>query len=73
MVKTLTVQNNILLYLNNNGIRQSFVAEKCGWTKQKLHCMLHKKQNMTVEEYGMICDALSVSYDFFIHAKKMPD
>ncbi len=66
-VKTLTIQNNILLYLHNKGIRQSFIAQKCGWSKQKLHFMLHKKQSMTVEEYGLICDVLNVSYDFFMH------
>lgn len=71
-MKTLKVQDNILLYLNNKGIRQSFIAQKCGWSKQKLHFMLHKKQSMTVEEYGLICDVLNVSYDFFMHENKNP-
>lgn len=71
-MKTLKVQDNILLYLNNKGIRQSFIAQKCGWSKQKLHFMLHKKQSMTVKEYGLICDVLNVSYDFFMHENKNP-
>lgn len=58
----------ILSYLNANGIRQSFVAEKCGWTKQKVHSMLHGRNRITADDYYKICNALCVSMDFFYEA-----
>lgn len=61
----MTIQNAILQYIETNGIKQIFLAEKCKWSKQRVHCMLHGKQNMTVGEYSVICDALGVPYDYF--------
>ena len=43
----MTIQNAILQYIETNGIKQIFLAEKCKWSKQRVHCMLHGKQNMT--------------------------
>ena len=46
-------------YLIAHGIKQSFVAEKCGWSKQKTNCIVNGKQKITV------CDAVGVPYDYF--------
>lgn len=52
-------------YLTSHGIKQTFVSEKCGWTKQKTYLIANGKQKITAEEYGAICDAIGVPYDYF--------
>ena len=52
-------------YLIGHGIKQTFVSEKCGWTKQKTNKITRGKQKITAEEYGTICDAIGVPYDYF--------
>ncbi len=66
----MTIQSKILDYLIERGIKQVTVAEKCGWTKVKLNNMLHEKQSMSIEAYGLICNALGVPYDFFYQKPK---
>lgn len=55
-------------YLIGHGIKQSFVAEKCGWSKQKTNSIATGKQKITAEEYGRLCDAVGVPYDYFFIA-----
>lgn len=55
-------------YLVGHGIKQSFVAEKCGWSKQKIHSIATGKKKITAEEYGRLCDAVGVPYDYFFAA-----
>ena len=55
----------ILAYLRANGIQQKVLVDKCGWTKQKVYCMLHGINRISVEEYGLICQALGVPFDYF--------
>lgn len=59
-------------YIVQNGIKQTVIADKCGWTKQKLHCLLHGKNRITVEDYEAICEVLSVPFDFFCEDKTNP-
>ena len=59
-------------YIKQNGIKQTFIADRCGWTKQKLHYLLHGKNRITVEDYEAICEALSVPFDFFCTKKQRP-
>ena len=60
---------NILKYLRNNGIRQTYIAERCGWSKQKVYYMLCGKNRISVDDYSRICEALSVPFDFFCAEK----
>ncbi len=55
-------------YLIGHGIKQSFVAEKCGWSKQKANAIATGKQKITAEEYGRLCDAIGLLYDYFYNA-----
>lgn len=56
-------------YIEQNGIKQTFIADKCGWTKQKLYNILHGRNRISVEDYEAICEALSVPFDFFCAEK----
>lgn len=47
-------------YLLQNGIKQTFLAEKIGVPKTTLSSMLHEKQRIDVEMYAKICNALDV-------------
>jgi len=57
-------------YLDSRGIKQAFLAERCGWSKQKTSCIVGGKQKMTVNEMGDICEALNLPYDYFYNAAK---
>jgi transcriptional regulator with XRE-family HTH domain len=34
-------------YIKQNGIKQTFIADKCGWTKQKLYNLLHGRNRIS--------------------------
>lgn len=59
-------------YIKQNGIKQTFIADKCGWTKQKLYNLLHGRNRISVEDYEAICEALSVPFDFFVRIRQTP-
>lgn len=65
----MTFYEKISDYLKQNGIKQTFIADKCGWTKQKLYNLLHGRNRISVEDYEAICEALSVPFDFFCTKK----
>lgn len=58
----------ICQYLKENGIKQSFVAEKCGWTKQKTSNIVRGRAKIAADDYIALCDALGVQYGFFYDA-----
>jgi len=55
-------------YLTTHGIKQSFVAKQCGWSRQKINCIVNGKQNITADEMVTVCDAVGVPYDYFFTA-----
>ncbi len=59
------VATNIKLYLENNGIKQSFLSEKTGIPITTLNATLNGNRKIQIEEYFSICDALNVRLDFF--------
>ena len=56
---------NIKMYLESNGISQSFLSENTGIPNNTLSNMLNSKRRITVEEYFKICETLKKPYDFF--------
>lgn len=64
----MNIASSIREYLNAHGIRQTFVAERCGWSRQKINAIMCSKQRITADEYAAICDALEVPYDYFYNA-----
>lgn len=60
------VKENIVKYLKNNGIKQSFVADSIGLSRAAMSSLVKGERDLDVEEYVKICDLLKVNYDFFI-------
>lgn len=52
-------------YITSHGIKQAFIAERCGWTKQKTSAIVRGEKRMAADELAAICEALGVPYDFF--------
>lgn len=52
-------------YLDENGIKYSFLSEKIGMPMNVLSPLLSGKRKMSVEEYFAICEALGVPVDTF--------
>ena len=63
------VGQKIKSYLENNGITQTFVANKTGIPVQKLNLSLNRKRKLRLDEYELICGALSVGVDRFLEPK----
>lgn len=57
-------------YLKNHGIKKSFLADRCGWSRVRVSCILNGKQKISAEDLRQICEALGVGYDYFYHAAK---
>ena len=54
-------------YLAENGIKQSFLCEKTGFTATKLSEICGGNRGLSVIDYGKICIALNVSFDTFMY------
>jgi len=61
----MNVSQAVKQYIESNGIKQTFLAEKCGWTKQKMSSIITGRKRMGADEMASICDAVGVPYDFF--------
>ena len=63
------VRDAIKRYLNENGIKQSYLAEKIGMSAPTLSALLNGKRSFEIEEYINICNALKLPFDFFMPVK----
>jgi transcriptional regulator with XRE-family HTH domain len=61
----LSVAQSIQTYLKDHGIKQVFIAEKCGWSKQKTSCIINGRSKMAADDFLAICDVIGVPYDYF--------
>ena len=66
----MTIAQALKEYLDSHGIKQAFIAEQCGWSKQKVNCIISGKQRMTVEDFSNICNAIGAPYELFLNATK---
>ena len=64
------VGQKIKKYLKDNGISQTFLAEKTEIPLQKLNLSLNGNRRLEFGEYELICGALSVGTDKFLEPKK---
>ena len=55
----MNTQERINKYLEENGIMQSFVAEKSGIDAAVFNRIMHNKRAMRADEYENICIALN--------------
>ena len=56
------ISNHIREYLGTHGVKQVFLADKCGWSKQKTNTIVCGKRKITADELASICDALNLPY-----------
>lgn len=56
-------------YLDDNGIKYTYVADEIGVAKNVFSSMLNGKRRITAEEYILICAAIKVDTKYF--AKKL--
>lgn len=52
-------------YLTENGIKQTYLADKTGFTNSIISDMLNGTRKIETTEYFKICKALDVPFDFF--------
>lgn len=60
------VYEKVRQYLEERGIRQSFVAEKCSMSTTTFNAMLNGHRKMYAEDLRAICYALEVSPEQFV-------
>lgn len=59
------IVEEIAKYISNRRIKQKYLAEKTGLSKQSICNMFSGKRKLGLDEYIKICDALQVKYDYF--------
>lgn len=57
-------------YLDENGIKYSFLSDKIGMPMNILSPLLNGKRKMTAEEYLLICRAIGVDAGYFATQEK---
>ena len=57
--------SDIKKYLEDNGIKQTYVSEKSGIPAPVLNMMLKDNRKIEANEYMKICDAIGVPLDKF--------
>ncbi len=57
-------------YLNENGIKHTYVAEELGIKKNLFSAMLSGKRKITAEEYFKICIVLKLNPAYFAEKVK---
>lgn len=53
-------------YIEEHGIKQKYISEKCKIPEPKLSQILNGKRKCEVGEYANICNALGVDFERFI-------
>lgn len=62
----MNVQERVAEYVQNNGIKQSFISERTGLSKVKVSMILNLNQKMTADELELFCKALKKEPNDFI-------
>lgn len=53
-------------YLDTYGIKHVFIANKLGWSRQKISNTLNGRVPLSVDDYKAICQAIGVPYELFL-------
>ena len=69
----MSIEQAIRQYLKSRGIKQAFIAEQCGWAKQRMNAILTGKQKISADDYGAICEVVGVPYDYFYNVVAAKD
>lgn len=70
------MHKRIKCYIETNGLKFNFVAEKSGIDVQRFYRLINGNSPLTVDEYETMCKGLSVDpgyffKDFFLENKKL--
>jgi transcriptional regulator with XRE-family HTH domain len=66
----LSVSERIRKYIDSNGIRMNFVADKAGINQKRFYRILNGESSLTVDEYETICkEGLSLKPSYFFEDK----
>lgn len=60
------VTDEIKRFLEENGIKQSYVADGAGIKRDALCTTLNGKRKLPLDEYCRICKVLNVPFEFFL-------
>ena len=60
------VREAIAKYLEENGIKQNHLASKIDMSPVTFNTIINGSRKIDIEEYVKICNALGVSYEFFL-------
>lgn len=63
------VGKRIAKYLDDHGIKRTFVAEKVGIENSRLSVLLNKDRAIDCVTYYRICQVLNVPYEQFIEGE----
>jgi transcriptional regulator with XRE-family HTH domain len=66
----ITPAQRILQYIDDNGIRQTHIANKTGIERKTLNDKLHGRSRITAEEIELICWALGRSPSDFLKPRQ---
>lgn len=59
------LNKRIKSYMEERGIKQSFLKEPLGMTASTLNSLLNGNRKLSAEEYFKICDVLDVPLEYF--------
>ena len=59
------LNQKIKKYMEDRGIKQSFLKERLGMTASTVNALLNGNRGISAEEYFKICAALNVPLDYF--------
>lgn len=62
----MNVQARIAQYVSDNGIKQTFIADKTGLSKNAISAILTLNRKMSADEYEKICRALNKTPNDFM-------
>lgn len=57
-------------YIEQNGIKQTFLADKTGMSPQTINAILNNGRKIEATEYYNICNALNLSLEFLFQSDK---
>ena len=64
----MVVQSKVAQYLEGQGIKQSWLAQKTGLTDNMISGILNGKRKMTADEFVRICKAIGKNPNDFMEA-----
>lgn len=64
------IQDAIKARLNNKGVTYEELAARCGWSEARLSAFLNGYHKLNSADYGVICEALGVTFSTFYHRTK---